>query len=395
MSSSVPHFDFIIAGGGIAGLSTAIALAKSEKSCLMLEKSAEIQSFGAGIQLGPNVLRVIDELGLRADVEPFLAYPEKVQLRDGPTGSLLNSIDLGLDFQVRYQSPYAVVHRGDLADVLYNYCANDTRVTVQTGMTVSSWDVDPDLIAVATACGQQFTADLLVGADGLWSETRKAVAGYKEPHFTGHVAFRALVDREVLSGEFLSNRSVNWMGRGAHLVHYPVAKGHKINLVAVCEGKQFDRNWNNQPNLKPLKTAFSGFDQQVKDAIDNIDNWRSWPLFDRNPSAAMVGDRLALVGDASHPMLPYLAQGAGMAIEDAFCLANSLAASETLESGLQCYQDRRAARIRRVVTQSRKLGNIYHARGLVRLGRNLVLRTKSQDSLLKRLDWLYGHNLKP
>ncbi len=392
--SNTPEYDFIIVGGGISGLATALALAQVGRTSLVLEKSSEPQFIGAGIQLGPNALRAIELLGVREELSPYLNFPDEIRLNDGLTGKNLAAIPLKGQFESRYRYPYSVAHRGDLLRVLLRGCQRSPLIELVSGAEDVTLDDSKQRVKVNWPGNNHAVAKILIGADGLWSGIRKHVLDDGKPKFSGYVAFRALIDPTAAPEWLTQNTSTNWMAPGAHLVHYPVCNGDKINIVAVCHGESQKSGWDNAPDLNLLHDGFKNFFDPIKSFVRHETSWRSWPLFDRKPVVKMVEGSVALIGDAAHPMLPYFAQGAAMALEDAIVLSQAAADNgDSMRLALTAYQESRAHRVAAVQKHSSKLGEIYHAKGLVRVGRNLVLRTKSEKELLNSLDWIYAKSL--
>jgi 3-hydroxybenzoate 6-monooxygenase len=389
--SNTPDYDFVIVGGGISGLAAALALAQIGRTSLVLEKSNEPQFIGAGIQLGPNALRAIEQLSIREELSPFLSFPDEIRLNDGLTGKNLASIPLKDQFVIRYGFPYSVAHRGDLLRVMLTNCQRSPLIRLESSAEDVTFD-DHDLGVEANWSGNnQAVAKALIGADGLWSGVRKHVLSDSRPKFSGHVAFRALINPSAAPEWLTQNNSVNWMAPGAHLVHYPVCNGDKINIVAVCKGEGQKSGWNNAPDLNLLNDGFKSFIDPIKSFVRHETSWRSWPLFDRIPVDKMVEDNVALIGDAAHPMLPYFAQGAAMALEDATGLSQAVADNgDDMRLALAAYQECRVQRVSTVQKHSSKLGKIYHTDGFVRTGRNLVLSIKSEKQLLNSLNWVYA-----
>jgi salicylate hydroxylase len=396
----------LIVGGGIGGLAAALAGSQVGAQVSLFERAAEFSEVGAGIQLGPNVMQVLQGWGLQGELAAVAAFPQRLQVCSARSGAELGVLRLGAEMQARYGSPYATIHRADLHAMLLAAlvrqggvqlnlgCAVTRYVPQNTGVTLQFQRVEQRLEA---------QADLLVGADGLWSTVRQQLLNDGAPRATGHLAYRAIVSQASLP-ECLRSRQVTvWLGPRLHVVQYPVRGGEWLNLVAIVEGKGLDDagNWDHNANAAELQRRMAGSCRPLLDLICAIQDWRLWPLSIRPPMRGaheQAQGRVALLGDAAHPMLPYLAQGAGMAIEDAAELARVLAAKAPASTGspaaasdvvarLRQYAERRWQRNAQVQARAIRNGQIFHATGPMRWGRDAAMKLLG-ESLLDQ-PWLY------
>jgi salicylate hydroxylase len=384
----------LIAGGGIGGLATAVACAREGLPVRLLERSAQFSEVGAGLQMGPNVTRILRAWGLEDVFTQWASFPKMLQARDAQTGQVLGALRLGERAQSLYGAPYATILRADLHGLLYS-AAQSLGADLHLDQNVLGWRESADGLQLRTDRAQQFEASALIGADGLWSGVRQQLLGDEAPDFTGHLAYRAMVAQADLPVDLRSDQVTVWMGPRLHVVHYPVRRGEWLNVVAVVHGDQLAKaqDWDHTANASALMAALGKVGADLRQRLEAIASWRLWALHDRAPLRAasqMAQGRVALLGDAAHPMRPYLAQGAGMAIEDAQVLALCLAQGKGgVPQSLQAYAERRWARNAKVQARAIRNGEIFHAQGLMALGRNLSMRLMGER--LMDLPWLYDH----
>ncbi len=391
--TSQEHKQVVIAGGGIGGLAAAVACAQRGVPAQLLERAAQLSEVGAGIQIGPNVTRILQAWGLGAALSQVAAFPKFLQARDAHTGQVLGSLRLGERAQALYGAPYATIHRGDLQSLLH-VAAQAAGVDVNLNQTVKGWRETPEGLQVDTANCASLKASALIGADGVWSAVRQQLLGDAPARFTGHLAYRALVAQADLPAHLRSDQVTVWMGPRLHVVHYPVRSGQWLNLVAIVHGDKPAQAeaWDAAGHAQALMQAMGAVGRDLHERLASVTVWRQWALHDRAPMSApsqMAQGRVALLGDAAHPMRPYLAQGAGMAIEDAQVLAQSLSTgSASVVQQLQAYAVQRWARNARVQTRAIRNGHIFHATGPVALGRNLSMRLMGERVM--DVSWLYA-----
>ena len=386
----------LITGGGIAGLASALALSQRGHRIDLLEQALEFGEVGAGIQLGPNVTRRLKMLGLADPVARIAARPEALWVRSATDNILIAQLPLGDEMVRRYGAPYLCVHRADLHALLLSELRAQPEVALATGARVVQVAARDAAVCVSSADGRAWEGDALVGADGLWSAVRPFVEkGAAVPRATGHTAWRALVDQRALPAPLRSTRVTVWLGQRLHAVAYPVRGGDALNVVVLAEAAPAGdaRDWSQGTSLDALRTATGRTSPGLQALLEAMPAWRAWTLCDRAPldsPAQMAGGRMALVGDAAHPMLPYLAQGAGMAVEDAVALADAMNGCDPgrVLQAFALYADLRWQRNARVQARARRNGRIFHATGPVRLGRDAALRLLGARVL--DVPWLYG-----
>ena len=387
----------LIAGGGIGGLAAALACARQGLPVQLLERAAQLSEVGAGIQIGPNVTRILQAWGLGDALARVAAFPNRLQARDAQTGQVLGSLRLGERAQALYGAPYATIHRADLQGLLHE-AVQRAGVAMHLGHAVTGWQESVDGLEVHSAEGPRWQADALIGADGVWSTVRQKLLGDAPARFTGHLAYRALVAQADLPAHLRSHEVTVWMGPRLHVVHYPVRGGEWLNLVAIVHGAKpeqadvWDAAGHAQALMQAMGAVSGAVGHDLHERLASVPAWRQWALHDRAPVTSareMAQGRVALLGDAAHPMRPYLAQGAGMAIEDAQVLAQCLAQGAGLTADrLQAYAEQRWARNARVQARAIRNGRIFHAQGLVAMGRNLSMRLMGERVM--DVPWLYG-----
>jgi 2-polyprenyl-6-methoxyphenol hydroxylase-like FAD-dependent oxidoreductase len=380
----------IIVGGGIGGLAAALALALHGRASLVLEQAAEFREVGAGIQLGPNVFRRFDRLGVRAAIDAVAVFPEALIMRDALDGHEITRLPLGERFAARFGQPYAVIHRADLLQALLAACRAQPLIELRTKARMAAFEDAADHVLVRLEGGETHRGSLLIGADGLWSRVREHVVGDGAPLVSGHIAYRAVLPTEAVPVEQRETNVVLWAGPRTHLVHYPLRRGELYNLVAVFHSDRYSEGWDAHGDTEELYRRFAGQRPEVLRLLDKIESWRMWVLCDREPVRNWSRGRVVLLGDAAHPMLQYLAQGACMAIEDALCLAESLDRhGPDHAAAFAAYQQARYLRTGRVQATARIYGQIYHAANVVAELRDQMLRGRTPEQAYAGMAWLY------
>jgi salicylate hydroxylase len=385
--------DILVAGGGIAGLAAALAARAAGWEVRLYERAVAYQEVGAGLQLGPNATRILAGWGLldHPSLRPF--EPQRLSVRDAVDGHELGSLRLGASARSRYGSPYLTLHRADLHATLLD-AATQAGAYLHAGVAVVSARVDGALAQAGLEGGAAVEADALAVADGVWSRLREQLVGDGPAPPTGHVAYRALVPIARLPASLRGPDVQAWLGPRMHLVRYPVRGGEALNIVGFIEGRA-DAAWEQAGAAEALRAAARTSCGELRSLVEAVDDWRLWPVHERPPvrsAGEMARGRAVLLGDAAHPMRPYLAQGAGMAIEDAFALQKVLAACDgrvlDVPTCLRRFALDRWQRCARVQARSRRNGWIFHADGAMRLARNLALRVGGEPML--DVPWLYG-----
>lgn len=381
----------LIAGGGIGGLSAAIALAATGEEVRLFEKSAKPTVEGAGIQLGPNATRLLRDWGVLDELRTTAVRAEGIGIGDGITGEPLATVPLGDLAEARYGAPYLLVHRADLQRALLARARSQKGLHIAFGREVTGFDQSPEGVVADTSKGAARGRAMIV-ADGLWSTLRNKVDKTAHLSFTERTAWRALVDPEVLPQELRGAWTGLWMARNAHLVHYPVQAGRAVNVVAVIHDRWSAREgWGEDAEAEVVLSHFRRWDDRLQTILKAAKRWRKWSLYDLPPLRRWTLGMVALLGDAAHPILPFLAQGGALAIEDAAFLAHTLARADgDIWEAFPEYEDKRIWRSARIRYESRRMGDIYHMSGLSRRVRDFVLRRRAPESLLRRFDWLYG-----
>lgn len=388
--------ELLVAGGGIAGLAAAVGALRAGWEARLFEQAAEFSEVGAGIQLGPNATRILREWGLfEGELQQLAARPPWLRVRDGADGTELAAMELGKRIEQRYGAPYIAVHRADLHSALLA-AATGGGTRLHPACRVLAAEEKPDAIVVRTERSSAIEGDALAVADGVWSSLRALVAPDGPPSPTGHLAYRGMVRQQDLPAALRSDEVTVWLAPRMHLVHYPVRGGEWLNAVCVVQGTQpgDPRDWDHAASQAQLDAALGPVCPAVRERVASIPAWRLWVLHARPPVAsadAMARGRLALVGDAAHPMRPYLAQGAGMAIEDARELQRVLSVADgrvlDVTTLLRRYALNRWERVARVQERSERNGTIFHATGPLRMARNTALKTLG-GRLLDQ-PWLY------
>jgi 2-polyprenyl-6-methoxyphenol hydroxylase-like FAD-dependent oxidoreductase len=380
----------IISGGGIGGLAAAMVLAQDGHRVTLLEQAASFGEIGAGIQLGPNIFRMFEYLGLTEAINRVAFFPTGLGMNDVRTGEKIVRVPLGDMARATYGFPYGVIYRADLHQVFLDACRAQPNVTLRTSAKVESFDQTADGVTVQLEGGEVVEGRALIGADGMWSRIREAVVGDGKPRVSGHIAYRAVLKREDVPAHLWSDDVLLWGGEKTHLVHYPLRRGELFNLVAVFHSNKYDEGWNTFGDTAELTERFADACPQVKELLSKIETWKMWVLCDREPVKNWTDKRVTLLGDAAHPMLQYLAQGAGQAIEDAVVLREALRFTRgDVEKAFQKYQQKRYLRTGRVQLTARFYGDIYHAAGVQRELRNQMFQSGTESAGFAGLKWMY------
>jgi len=380
----------LIAGGGIGGLATALVLARDGHAVTVLEQAASFGEIGAGIQLGPNIFRMFAYLGLTDVVSKLSFFPPGLAMNDVRTGERVVRVPLGDMARATYGFPYGVIYRADLHQVFLDACAAQDNVTLRTSAEVESFAQSETSVQVHLAGGEVLQGAALIGADGIWSKVREVVVGDGKPRVSGHIAYRAVLKREDVPTHLWSDDVLLWGGEKTHLVHYPLRRGELFNLVAVFHSNRYDEGWNTFGDTAELTERFAKACPQVRELLGKIETWKMWVLCDREPVKNWTDRRVTLLGDAAHPMLQYLAQGAGQAIEDAVVLREALRFTHgDIPQAFQKYQQARYLRTGRVQLTARFYGDIYHAAGVQRELRNQIFRSEKESAGFAGLQWMY------
>ena len=381
----------VIAGGGLGGMAAALALGRRSIPCIVLEQAATLGAIGYGIQLGPNVFWALNDLGVGADVLARSHLPPAILALDARDGSEFVRIPAGAGFRARFTHPYAVIHRVDLHEIFVAACRETAGIELRTGVSVEAATQDVDGVAVHTNNGA-IEARVLVAADGIHSRFRRQVApGEAEPRPSGYVAHRTLVPRAALPPHLFHPEVILWGGHGFHIVAYPLRSGTLYNVVAVFRTGTFPDRMEAGRYQAEVRHTYRDAHPDMKALLRLMDLERRWPISDQAPTRHWAQGRIALLGDAAHATLQSLAQGAGMAIEDAVCLANCLAADPSAERALTRYARLRLTRTARVQLESRALWEMYHCGGIAADVRRDTFARRPPSEYYDCLAWLYDN----
>ncbi|PTL38001.1 FAD-dependent monooxygenase [Alkalicoccus saliphilus] len=384
--------ELIIVGGGIGGLAAAIGASEAGQKVQVLEQAPEFGEIGAGLQLAPNAMAVLDRFGLTTEIDKYAVYPNRLVLRDAQTGEELSALDLGEEFKKKYGHPYIVMHRSDLHKVLLEACEADKNITLTTNAMIQEVDLRDENVKVVNQAGEDFEADYVIGADGLWSTTRQYVQK-DEAVCSEYVAYRGTIPMEEISNEANLEDVIMWIGPNLHLVQYPVRRKELYNQVAVFKTYNYKPDSEDWGTPEELDRRFRDCCSTVKRAVEFINKARRWPMYDRLPIENWINGRMMLLGDAAHPMLQYLAQGACQALEDASCFADVLKekGSENMEEVFKAVQKERQPRTALVQTRARTWGEILHAEdSITSLLRDSILKEREPNDF-SHVDWLYSY----
>jgi salicylate hydroxylase len=380
----------LIAGGGIGGLAAAIALARRGIDTEILERSDFTEQSGAGIQLGPNATRALQRLGVLEAIEPHSFRPEAISIYDGLSGRRLTSLPLGEAAEARYGAPYLTLHRADLHAGLRAAAQGLAPIALTPGFELAAVELKAGAVIARAGDSGEAKGASLIGADGLWSTVRAVVSPAARLRFAGGTAWRTRLPRGNLPAPFNDPVVGLWLGPGAHLVHYPVRGGDDLNVVAVTESGAERQGWDQPDGAEALRAGFTRWAKDSKSLLERADGWRSWSLYRLTSLGHWSDGQIALLGDAAHPVLPFLAQGAALAIEDAVTLAACLAELPgDPATAFRDYEALRQPRAARVQSLARRYGWLYHLRGPLRVARNLLLERRREARALARFDWLY------
>lgn len=381
---------FIVAGGGIGGLAAALALSRQGHAVTVLEQAAEIGEIGAGMQLGPNAFAAFDALGVGDAARARAVYVDELVMTDAVDGQTVGRLPTGEAFRQRFGNPYAVIHRADAHLSLLEGARASDRVRFLTGTRVERIEQDAAGVVVTDQRGDTHRGVALIGADGVKSVVRQRFVG-DPARVTGHVVYRAVVDKADFPEDLRWNAASLWAGPNCHLVHYPLRGGEQYNVVVTFHSREIEEWGVRDGSRDEVESYFQGICPQARQLIELPKSWKRWATADRDPVERWSFGRVTLLGDAAHPTTQYMAQGACMAMEDAVTLGEALRAhGGDIERALDRYQRSRIARTARIVLSSREMGRLYHAKGVERLVRNDLWRGRSPERFYDAVEWLYG-----
>ena len=395
MSTSAQTLPVIVAGGGIGGLAAALALVRQGFEVTVLEQAPEIGEIGAGIQLGPNAFHAFDALGVGDKARGRAVYTDYMVMHDAIDEYQVGKIETGEAFRKRFGNPYAVIHRVDVHLSLLEGAQETGKVQFHTNTRIVSVEQDEahKTVTAIDQNGKRWTGQALIGADGGKSVVRQQYVN-DPPRVTGHVVYRAVVDRKDFPQDLQWNAASLWAGPKCHLVHYPLRGGEQYNVVVTFHSRQQEEWGVTDGSKEEVESYFQGICPKARQLIELPKTWRRWATADREPIGNWVFGRATILGDAAHPTTQYMAQGACMAMEDAVTLGEALrVCNKDWDAALQLYQKNRITRTARIVLSGREMGRLYHAAGVERLIRNSLWKGRSQERFYDAIEWLYGWNV--
>lgn len=380
----------LVAGGGIGGLAAALALVRQGFKVKVLEQAAQLGEIGAGIQLGPNAFSAFDALGIGEKARGRAVYTDEMVMHDALDETLVGRIPTGEAFRQRFGNPYAVIHRADVHMSLLEGVRESGLVELLTSTAVQRVEQEETGVTVFDGAGNQHRGLALIGADGVKSAVRRQYVG-DEARVSGHVVYRAVVDRENFPADLRWNAASIWVGPNCHLVHYPLRGGEQYNVVVTFHSREKEEWSVREGSREEVQSYFEGICPKARQLIDLPRDWKRWATADREPIAQWNFGRVTLLGDAAHATLQYLAQGACMALEDAVTLGEALRVHDNdIDKAFDLYQRSRVARTARVVLSAREMGRIFHAKGVERLVRNDLWKGRTPERFYDAMEWLYG-----
>lgn len=380
----------LLVGGGIGGMAAALALARLGVSVDLLEQSSAIGEIGAGLQLGPNAFAALDALGVGEAVRRGSVFTERLVMMDAVDCTEVASVPVGEAFRRRFGNPYAVSHRADLHGAIHQAVLDHPLIRLHTSAAVEALDIGGPGVLAVTRDGRRFRADAIVGCDGVKSVVRQQLVG-DAPRVSGHVVYRAVVPVADMPADLRWNAPVVWAGPNCHLVHYPLRDGQQYNLVVTFHSRDREVWGVTEGSQAEVMSYFDGVHARPRQLLDRPTSWRRWSTADRDPVERWGEGPATLLGDAAHPMMQYLAQGACMAIEDAVTLGEAVKACDfDLPAAFRLYESARVARTARVVLSVREMGRLYHAKGVERLVRNSLWVGRTPEGFYDAVAWLYA-----
>ena len=390
MTQNASNLPVLVAGGGIGGLAAALALTRRGLRVKVLEQAAELGEIGAGIQLGPNAFAAFDALGVGPQARGRAVYTDYMVMHDALDEFQVGRIPTGEAFRARFGNPYAVIHRADVHKSLLEGAQASDRIEVQTSCCVQRVEQDDDSVTVVDTQGHRHRGVALIGADGVKSAVRRQYVG-DEARISGHVVYRAVVDKKDFPVDLQWNAASIWVGPNCHLVHYPLRGGEQYNVVVTFHSRDKEEWSVREGSREEVQSYFEGICAKARQLIDLPKDWKRWATADREPIGQWTYGRATLLGDAAHATLQYLAQGACMALEDAVTLGEALRVHDNdFAKAFALYQRSRIARTARIVLSAREMGRIFHAKGVERLVRNELWKGRTPERFYDAMEWLYG-----
>lgn len=390
MNGNTSRQSVVIVGGGIGGLAAALAFARQGIAVQLLEQAATIGEIGAGIQLGPNAFAALDALGVGTAAHKLSVFTDHIIMMDAVDATEVVRIETGEAFRQRFGGPYAVIHRTDIHRSILEAVQQHPAIAFHTSTQVASLEQDDNGVTVIDTQGRRYRGDAVVGCDGVKSVIRQALVG-DPARVTGHVVYRAVVERDNMPEALRINAPVLWAGPHCHLVHYPLRAGQQYNLVVTFHSREQEEWGVRDGSKEEVLSYFQGIHPLPHQMLDRPTSWRRWATADRDPVDHWSAGRATVLGDAAHPMVQYMAQGACMALEDAVTLGEAVkACGGDMAAAFRLYESVRIPRTARVVWSTREMGRLYHAKGVERLVRNSLWEGRGQQNFYDGLQWLYG-----
>ena len=390
MNPNQSELPVLVSGGGIGGLAAALALTRRGFAVKVLEQAPELGEIGAGIQLGPNAFAAFDALGIGEKARARAVYTDEMVMHDALDETLVGRIPTGEAFRQRFGNPYAVIHRADVHGSLLEGAQESGRIEVLTSSCVQRVEQDDTGVTVVDTKGGRHRGVALIGADGVKSAVRRQYVG-DEARVSGHVVYRAVVDKADFPADLQWNAAAIWVGPNCHLVHYPLRGGEQYNVVVTFHSREVEQWSVREGSRDEVQSYFEGICPKARQLIDLPKDWKRWATADRDPIGQWTFGRVTLLGDAAHPTLQYLAQGACMALEDGVTLGEALRVHDNdFGKAFAHYQRSRVARTARIVLSAREMGRIFHAKGVERLVRNDLWKGRPPERFYDAMEWLYG-----
>lgn len=393
MSDKQENLPVLVAGGGIGGLAAALALVRQGFQVQVFEQAPEIGEIGAGIQLGPNAFHAFDALGVGDKTRSRSVFTDYMVMHDAIDAYQVGKIETGEAFRKRFGNPYAVIHRVDIHKSLLEGAVETGKVEFFTNTRIEKVEQDADSVTLTDQNGKQWKGVAVIGADGGKSVVRKQYVN-DPPRVTGHVVYRAVVDKADFPKDLQWNAASLWAGPHCHLVHYPLRGGEQYNIVVTFHSREKEEWGVTDGSKEEVESYFQGICPQARQLIELPKTWKRWATADREPIAQWSFGRATLLGDAAHPTTQYMAQGACMALEDAVTLGEALRVKgNDWVKALDLYQRSRITRTGRIVLSGREMGRLYHAKGVERQIRNSLWKGRTQERFYDAMEWLYGWNV--
>ena len=393
MNAKNSELSVLVAGGGIGGLAAALALVRRGFAVKVLEQAPQLGEIGAGIQFGPNAFAALDTLGIGEKARARAVYTDEMVMMDAVDETLVGRIPTGEAFRQRFGNPYAVIHRADVHMSLLEGAQESGRIEVLTSTQVTRVEQDEGSVTAFDQNGVAHHGLALIGADGVKSAVRQQYVG-DAARVSGHVVYRAVVDKKDFPADLQWNAASIWVGPNCHLVHYPLRGGAQYNVVVTFHSRDKEEWSVTEGSREEVQSYFEGICPRARQLIDLPKSWKRWATADREPIGQWnfgPGNRTTLLGDAAHPTLQYMAQGACMALEDAVTLGEALRVNgNDFAKAFELYQRSRVARTARIVLSAREMGRIFHAQGVERLVRNDLWKGRTPERYYDAMEWLYS-----